>query len=135
MKKFYFFIFVVGSLLVVMPTKVQAVEEMNVDKMQTTVVMEGRTIAESDVEATNSQIRVSEARFETEFETKVAQKLPLKLSFEIKHVDLINGDPAELPSHLEGRSIGIGTKLPAPFLDSDHYFVRARSGIGQNPGA
>ena len=89
----------------------------------TTVTAKTRHIYDSDVEAQPGEVGLNETALEVEFETKIAQKLPFTFSIGAQHVDIDSSIPTELPSHLDGWQIGLGTKFPAPFFDSEKMFM------------
>lgn len=85
--------------------------------------LESRYISESDVDKQDGSVAASETKFSFEHEFKLDNGMPVTVSFMDKHTD-INSDVAVfLPSQLEGRSLGLGTKFPAPFTQSENYFV------------
>lgn len=100
------------------PLSVSAGEEKSF-----TITADSRVIAESDVNAMAGDIAIAESGFGIEHEYKIGGALPLGLSFDYKHTDINENLPVNLPSHLEGRSFGIGTKFPMPFCASDSHFM------------
>ena len=92
------------------------------DGASSEVMLKTRHIFESDVEATSNQIEINESQLEFRREIK-AGELPLTFGFVAKHIDINEDLAVELPSHLEGDSLILGTKFPMPFSSSDRYFV------------
>ncbi|OGX19404.1 MAG: hypothetical protein A2Y04_00425 [Omnitrophica WOR_2 bacterium GWC2_45_7] len=88
-----------------------------------TLAVKSRHIFSSDIDATASDISMTETEFKYAHEFKAGGVLPIEYSFHFGHIDIEDDDPLDLPSHLESRSLGLGVKLPAPLLDQDKFFV------------
>ena len=93
------------------------------DEFPTDFKLSSRHIFDSDVEATSGEINVTQSELRLGHEFKVYEKLPVELSVHASHVDIDENVATELPSHLEGRGFGIGTKFPVPFVESENYFM------------
>jgi hypothetical protein len=89
----------------------------------TKAILESRYISESDVDAQSGQLTIGETKFSFEHEFKLDNGMPITVSFLDKHTDLNSDVAVYLPSKLEGRSLGLGVKFPAPFTESENYFV------------
>ena len=87
------------------------------------VKLKSRNIFSSDVDVQNGKIKIYESEFEFDREWKMADQLPVDFSLNAGHIGIDHDLALELPAHLESRSVGIGTKVPAPLLDHEHYFI------------
>ena len=85
--------------------------------------LQSRYVTESDVNASSGKLQVNESDFNFTFEDKISGQLPLTLSFAYRHVDIDESVAVELPAHLEGRRLGVGTKFPVPFVDAENYYL------------
>ncbi len=93
------------------------------DDPTTRASIKSRHIFESEIDNTSNEIEVNESQFDFSKEFK-AGELPVTFGLTVKEIDINeNAGAASLPSRLVGKEILLGTKFPAPFLDSDHYFV------------
>lgn len=89
-----------------------------------TVTFSTRTMPSSDIESQDGDIDIVETAFGWEYEFKAFDKMPVELSIDAGVINLDNdGISVELPAHLKSRSLGLGVKLPAPFLDEEHFFT------------
>ncbi len=88
-----------------------------------TVRLESRYLSEVEVDDQSGDLAISESQFSFEHEFKVKERLPVTFSLMNKHIDINSDVPTYLPSNLVGRSIGLGTKFPAPFTSSPNYFM------------
>ena len=93
------------------------------DDAATKVKLESRYIPESDVNKQAGQLSISETTFDLSHEFKLDNGMPVTVSFFDRHTDLNSDVGVFLPAYLEGRSLGLGTKFPAPFTQSDNYFI------------
>jgi hypothetical protein len=89
----------------------------------TRALLESRYISESDVDAQSGQLTIAETRFSFEHEFKLDNGMPITVSFLDKHTEINSDVAVYLPSKLEGRSLGLGVKFPAPCTESENYFV------------
>lgn len=88
------------------------------------VLLESRYIVESDIEQQAGQLAIAESKFSFEHEFKLENGMPISISFRNRHTDIDGDVPAVyLPSTLEARSLGLGVKFPAPFTQSENYFI------------
>ena len=88
-----------------------------------TVTLETRYLTESDVEAQSGQLSISETKFSFRHEFKLENGMPLALSLQTKHLDINSDVGVYLPSNLVSRTLGLGVKFPAPFTESENYFI------------
>ncbi len=88
----------------------------------TELIARSRHIYKTDVDAVTGQIAVNESQFGFAQNFEI-DRLPVTAGFKIKHIDINENIPTNLPSELVGKELQLGVKLPAPWLDSDHYFV------------
>ncbi|MDZ4242005.1 MAG: hypothetical protein U1D99_04170, partial [Candidatus Omnitrophota bacterium] len=88
-----------------------------------TVRVETRQIYSSDVEGTPGEIEITESKLNVSYGSTLSNQMPLALFMDIKHMEIDDSTAMVLPSHLESRSIGIGTKFPVPFLDLENYYM------------
>ncbi len=93
------------------------------EEASTKASLESRYISESDVDKQDGDLAVSETKFFFEHEFKLDNGMPVTISFMDKHTGINNDTAVFLPEQLEGRSLGLGTKFPAPFTQSDNYFI------------
>lgn len=108
------------ALVVVFVFPVSAQEEQE-EAFNVKVI--SRYIPESDVNAMSGDIQITDSRLNFSYGKTLQNLLPLTFSFNTRHIDINENLSEELPSHLEGRQFGFGTKFPMPFVDSDVYFV------------
>ena len=92
-------------------------------EVNTAALLESRYITESDVEAQSGQLSISETKFSFNHEFKLGNGMPVSLSLMNKHTDINSDVSVYLPSNLVARSLGLGVKFPAPFTESENYFV------------
>jgi len=78
---------------------------------------------ESDVNRQSGQISVNQNDFTLQYDTKAFDVLPLTFFFDYRHLDINENLPVNLPSHLEGRRLGAGVKLPMPFTSTEEHFI------------
>lgn len=91
---------------------------------KTKALLESRYIQESDIEQQAGQLAIAETKFSFEHEFNLENGMPISLSLRDRHTDIDGDVPAVyLPSTLEGRSLGLGVKVPAPFTSSENYFI------------
>ena len=88
-----------------------------------TVKAESRYIDSSTVDDLNGEIQTNESKFKATYGYSLYNLLPVTIGLNIKHTDIKENLEAEYPSHLEGRSLELGTKFPMPFSDSGKYFM------------
>lgn len=94
------------------------------DEPKTKTVLESRYIQESDIEQQTGQLAIAETKFSFQHEFKLNNGMPISISFRNRHTDIDGDVPSVyLPSTLEGRSLGLGVKFPAPFTQSENYFI------------
>jgi hypothetical protein len=93
------------------------------DDASDTFTFGSRNISSSDVDATSGDITVTETNFSTTHAFKAFGELPVEYSLNVGHIDINDDVPVDLPSHLESRSLGVGVKFPAPFIEDDRYFM------------
>lgn len=119
-------IFISAAFFIFLNFMVQPASSHADDAMSdpTTIVsMKSRHIFESDIDNTSNQVEVNESQFDFSKEFK-AGELPLTFGITVKETDINeNAGSASLPSRLVGKEFLLGTKFPAPFLDSDQYFI------------
>lgn len=89
----------------------------------TKAILESRYITESDVDAQSGQVAISETKFSFEHEFKLDNGMPVTVLMQNKHIDINSDVAVYLPSNLVSRSLGFGVKFPAPFTQSENYFV------------
>ena len=82
-----------------------------------------RYIGEADVHRMSGQVQVSETELDLTYDFKLSNGLPIALSIVNRHLDIDNSTAVNLPNHLEGRTLGISTRFPIPFIKSDQYFM------------
>lgn len=90
---------------------------------ESSVVLESRYLAESDIEAQSGQISISETKASFKHEFKLENGMPISFSLQNKHIDINSDAAVYLPSNLVARSLGFGVKFPAPFTQSENYFI------------
>lgn len=88
-----------------------------------TIKADSRYLAKSDVNAMAGEIQIAESSLDLSYAFKMFEQLPVTLSLGLKHTDINEDLPLELPSRMEGRSFTFSTKFPLPFNDSDQYFI------------
>lgn len=94
------------------------------EEASTKTSLESRFISESDVDNQTGDLAITETKFSIEHEFNLENGVPITVSFLDKHTDIDNNDvPVFLPEQLEGRSLGLGAKFPAPFTESENYFI------------
>lgn len=113
-------VFSVATLCFFNDSLVLADEE---EKLPLRVKMDSRYLSESDVASQFGNIQITESKLEVEYDLKAFGQLPLTFSLEGKHIDIDEDLAQELPSHLEGRSLGLSVKFPVPFIDTEHYYL------------
>jgi len=99
------------------------VETIETEKSNDTVILESRYLPEVEVEGQSGELTTSESQFFFQHEFKVKERLPVAFSMMVKHVELNSDVTTYLPSNLVARSLGLGTKFPAPFTSSPNYFI------------
>lgn len=97
-----------------------------------TVNAQSRYFLPSDVSWMDGQVEITESTFRVKHEDKISGRLPFDVNLRIKHIDIKEDVPVELPTHLESRSLGVGTKFPAPFVDSDEFFIGIEADMQMN---
>lgn len=109
----------IGFLLLLALVKpIWAVEELEQEALIKT-----EHVYSSDIDATASEIELTDTSFEYDLKFNLDNGLPIKVSLDVGHIDINENDPVELPSHLEYRFLGVGAKFPAFFLDNDKFFM------------
>lgn len=111
-------LFVLCLMFGVLPASYASSQEQN-----SGVTLESRYIPESDVEAQSGQVGISETKFSFRHEFKLKNGMPVTLSLQNKHININSDVPVYLPSSLVSRSLGLGVKFPAPFTESENYFM------------
>jgi hypothetical protein len=121
-------VFLLGLPLAVADQEKPGAAVSNVDTIETAeskdkVILESRYLPDVDVDKQDGGLSIGETQFSFEHDFKVKERLPVTFTLSAKHID-INSDVATyLPSTLVGRSLGLGTKFPAPFTASPNYFI------------
>jgi hypothetical protein len=82
-----------------------------------------RYVTEADVNDMPGDIQITDSRLNMSYGKTLQNLLPLLFSLNLRHIDINENLTTDLPSHLEGRQLGLGTKFPMPFVDSDVYFM------------
>jgi len=93
------------------------------DDASHTATVKSRNIYESDIDATSSDIHITETSFDYTYKFKAFNELPVEVSLGVIHTDIDEDDPVDIPSHLESRRFGISTKFPAPLIEDDRFFM------------
>ena len=93
------------------------------ENVKNEAAFKSRSVAASDVDAQSGNIAVQEVEFKYDLKTKAFEKLPVEFSIKINHRGIDDEVPELLPTRLESRQLGLGTKFPAPFIADEHYFV------------
>lgn len=93
------------------------------DDPVTTITPGVKHIYSSNVQATSSEVAMTETALNFSHAFKMSSGMPVELSLDIGHIDIHYDGPVDLPSHLESRSLLTGVKFPAPFIADDRYFM------------
>jgi hypothetical protein len=88
-----------------------------------TVKTTDRYTFQSGVEHMPGKISVNQSDFELKDEAKAFGVLPVSAWFDYKRLDINENIPVGLPASLQGYRLGLGTKLPIPFINSKEYFI------------
>lgn len=111
-------VFVIMALLLV-----QAVPAYALQNLKQSANIKSKHIYDSDIDATGSELGMSDTNFSYGLEFELDNGLPIEMGLNVGHIDIDENDPEELPSHLEYRSFVLGTKFPAFFMNDDRYFM------------
>ncbi|MCK5581828.1 MAG: hypothetical protein KAJ18_11215 [Candidatus Omnitrophica bacterium] len=85
--------------------------------------LNSRYIISSDVERVSGEVEITESEFELKYADKLFDEMPVAVSLNVKHIDIVDDVDVDLPTHLEGMSLGLSAKVPVPFMDLDYYFI------------
>lgn len=122
MKKRLFFL--LGAMIMIAGGAFIGVPLVRAEESPVKADIKTRMINESDVDKMAGNLEVVESGFGVSYESKMLDPLPLTLSFDYQRVDMDNdGIPVDLPSHMQGWSVGIGTKFPVPLMESDQHYL------------
>jgi hypothetical protein len=111
-----FSVMVTGLLMGVSPLHAR-------DGPVTTLTPWVKHIYPSDVDATSSEVAMTETAFNFSHEFKMSSGMPVGYALEVGHMDIHYDGPVDLPSHLESRGLSAGIKFPAPLIEDDRYFM------------
>ena len=113
-------LFFVVSLFLLLTIRVDAGTFLNQDEVQ--ISAGTKHSHEADVHGSFGQIEVTRSKFNLEEKFK-AGEVPLSFYVSSENMDLNENITLELPTHLVATTVGLGVKLPMPFLDQEHYFL------------
>lgn len=82
-----------------------------------------RYMLETDAKGQSGDVQITQTKAYVKFEQKAWDKMPIELRLNTKHTDIKDTTAVDLPSHLEGRSIDVGVKLPFFLVNSDTLFL------------
>ncbi len=97
-------------------------DDMPVNNNELSVTLKSRHIYESDVSSDSGSISLTESQIGFFKEFKI-DRLPLVTGLKFKHTDINDSVRMPLPTKLVGQELLLGVKFPAPYLDSDRYFI------------
>lgn len=87
------------------------------------MTLDSRYIGKTDAGNMSGGVGVTETELDLVYDFELDNGMPVAVSFLARHVDIDNSTAVDLPSHLEGRTLGLSAKFPIPFVQSDHYFM------------
>jgi len=117
--QFYGVPFLVTAFFVLTGTTVSAGDDYPND-----FSLRGKYIFSSDIKAQDGDIIILETKLILKHEFKVYEKLPIEISLRVKHINLFEDiNKVNVPETMKDRGLGIGTKLPVPFIDDDRFYM------------
>lgn len=115
-------IVLIGLILFFSVPSAYSQEETDKDSVVTAMIKDRYTM-ESDVNRQSGQISVNQMDFSLSYDTKAFERLPVSVWFDYKRLDIDEDVPVEIPEDLVGLRMGLGVKVPVPFVDTDQHFL------------
>lgn len=80
-------------------------------------------VFKSDAESQEGDFTISRTFLGLKKECKCKNGLPIDFSFSLGHYYVKDGTAVDLPSSLQSKGMGLGTKMPMPFVGGDPFFI------------